>query len=308
MSRFGSDRAKEAQEGGAAGQSAANGGGTRRGGLAAIWEQVGTLVIAVAIALAIRAFIVEPFRIPSGSMLPTLLIGDHLFVNKFLYGPRVPFTTIRLPGLREPRRGDVVVFEVARGDGKRVPQIVPVDSHPDLPRDDFVKRIVGLPGDRISVENGQVTVNGESVLQRKTGRTHTDEVGRSLQIRTENLIGCAHAVLDDPHFRGLEKPSFVVPEGRYFLMGDNRDYSNDSRKWGTVRFEELKGPAFILYWSWNVNGNALQFFDPRNWWSAEKRWNRVMKRVRCETPALSESAERDIAPGGGPGVRVSPPV
>ena len=241
----------------------------QRSFLRAVWEQVGTLVLAVAIALAIRALVIEPFRIPSGSMLPTLLIGDHLFVNKFVYGPRIPFTNVRLPGLREPRRGDVVVFEVARGDGRRVPQIVPADRHPELPRDDFVKRIVGLPGDRISVVDGRVSVNGEILPLGAAEGFHTDEMGRRLPIKIENLEGCAHSVLDDPHYRGLEKSSFVVPDGRYFMMGDNRDYSNDSRNWGTVRLTEFKGPAFMRYCSWDVTVNALQFFNPVNWWSAE---------------------------------------
>ena len=116
----------------------------------AIWDQLSTLVVAIAIALVVRSFVIEPFRIPSGSMLPTLLIGDHLFVNKFLYGARIPFTDIRLPGFRMPERGDVVVFEVARDEGS-VPglgaRIAPADLQPELPRDDFVKRVVGLPGD-----------------------------------------------------------------------------------------------------------------------------------------------------------------
>jgi len=261
--------------------------------LRSLWEQIGTLVLAVVIALAIRAFVIEPFRIPSGSMLPTLLIGDHLFVNKFIYGPRIPFTDVRLPGLRDPRRGDVVVFEVARGDGRRVPLIVPADKHPELRREDFVKRIVGLPGDRIAVENGRVTINGDVLPLAATEGVHIDEVGRQLPIKIENLEGCGHPVLDDPHYRGLEKPSFVVPEGRYFMMGDNRDYSNDSRNWGTVRPEEFKGPAFMLYWSWNVNGSALQFFNPVNWWTAEKRWNRIFQRIRCDDLSRAGTAAGD---------------
>jgi signal peptidase I len=268
---------------------------TQRSLAARIWDQVGTLVLAITIALAIRSFLVEPFRIPSGSMLPTLLIGDHLFVNKFLYGPRVPFSEIRLPGIRDPERGDVVVFEVARGDGRSVPLIVPVDEHPELPRDDFVKRIVGMPGDRVAVSDGEVTVNGVLIDQQATGRKHMDEVGRSLAVRTEFLDGCTHAMLDDPHFRGLDKAEFVVPEGRYFMMGDNRDYSNDSRKWGTVRLEEMKGPAFILYWSWDVNGNALQFFNPVNWWSAEKRWDRVFSPVQCTDESETRQARNDVS-------------
>jgi len=244
------------------------------------WEQVGTLAIAVAIALSIRAFVIEPFRIPSGSMLPTLLIGDHLFVNKFVYGVKVPFTEWRLPGLREPERGDVVVFSVARN-GQA---IVPADRRPDLPREDFVKRIVGLPGDWIEVNDGHVHLNGELLPRYETGRTFEGENGDTLRVDREVLGSCEHDVLDDPLSAGLSRSRFQVEEGRYFMMGDNRDRSNDSRAWGTVRLAEMKGPAFLLYWSWDVNGNFFSFLNPINWFTAEKRWNRIFRRVRCDTP------------------------
>ncbi len=250
--------------------------------LAVIWDQVGTFVLAIVIALTIRTFIVEPFRIPSESMLPTLLVGDHLFVNKFLYGPRIPFTDARLPGFRQPERGDVVVFEVARGDGRSTPHIAPADRYPDFPREDFVKRVLGIPGDRITVQDGYVTLNGEAIAQTEMGDVFLNDDGRALVMREENLFGCGHKVLDDTAITGRTALDLVVPEGRYFMMGDNRDYSNDSRVWGTVRFEEMKGPAFILYWSWSVNGNALQFFNPMNWWNADKRWSRIFSRVRCD--------------------------
>jgi len=257
--------------------------------LARLWDQVGTLVLAIVIALAIRAVVIEPFRIPSGSMLPTLLIGDHLFVNKFLYGPRVPFTDWRLPGIREPERGDVVVFEVARTPSGG---IVPADLGPDLPSDDFIKRLVGLPGDRITVRDGRLSINGVPMEQLDFDLEHRDELGRRLDVRTVMLEECGHEILDDPGLGGLQVVDFVVPEGRYFMMGDNRDYSNDSRQWGTVRLEEMKGPAFLLYWSWDVNGNALQFFNPVNWFKAEKRWDRVFRPVRCESQAeIEESLE-----------------
>jgi len=244
---------------------------------ARVWEQVSTLLLAVAIALGIRAFVVEPFRIPSGSMLPTLLIGDHLFVNKFVYGPKVPFSEYRLPGLREPERGDVVVFRVARNNA----EILPADRHPELPQDDFVKRIVGLPGDRIEVRGGRVYVNNERAELVDTKAKFVDDNGRALLLKREILDGCEHEVLDDPVSVGLPGRGFTVEPGRYFMMGDNRDHSNDSRKWGTVRLEEIQGPAFILYWSWDVNGNFLQFLNPVNWFKAEKRWGRIFSRVRC---------------------------
>ena len=142
------------------------------------WEQVSTIFFAVLIALGIRAFVIEPYRIPSGSMFPTLLIGDHLFVNKFVYGIKIPFTDIRLPGIREPEAGDVVVFTVAK-DGY---EIHPADRRPELPRESFVKRIVGIPGDRVEVRGETVWVNGEALQHDGSGETLHDEIGRELRV------------------------------------------------------------------------------------------------------------------------------
>ncbi len=263
------------------------------GTVSAIVDQVVTLVIAIAIALAIRHFLIEPFRIPSGSMFPTLLIGDHLFVNKMAYGPRIPFTDVRLPGFREPERGDIVVFEVARPIGRRGErEIKPVDLAPDgTPTEDFVKRLVGLPGDKISWRGGRVFVNGDVLPIAGADAPFVDDAGQHYEMSWEDLGDCRHAVLDDPRPRDVrfDRGTYVVEPGRYFLMGDNRDNSNDSRGWGTVRLAEMKGPAFILYWSWDVNGNMLSFFNPVNWWTADKRWERVFQRVKCDpirgTPA-----------------------
>jgi signal peptidase I len=258
--------------------------------VAAVVDQVVTLVIAIAIALAIRQFLVEPFRIPSGSMFPTLLIGDHLFVNKLAYGPSLPFTDLRLPGFSEPKRGDVVVFEVARPRNRIGGRdIKPIDLAPEgAPTEDFVKRLVGLPGDRIDWRGGRVTINDVPLDVTPTDEQFVDETGLHFPMSWEDLGDCRHVILDDPRARSprstrLDRGSWIVEPGRYFMMGDNRDNSNDSRGWGTVRYEELKGPAFILYWSWNVNGNMLSFFNPLNWFRAEKRWDRVFQRVRCDT-------------------------
>ena len=244
-----------------------------------ILDQLTTIVFAVLIALGIRAFVIEPFRIPSESMLPTLLVGDHLFVNKFLYGARIPFTGWRLPGLREPRRGDVVVFEV----GRQSTGIYPVDRHPTLPRDRFVKRIVGLPGETIEVTGGVVKVDGVPLERRELDAVFMDAAGNPLRADLEVLDGRPHPVLQDPAASSQDFEPLRIEAGRYFMMGDNRDHSNDSRSWGTVRVEEFKGPAFILYWSWDWNGSWSQLLKPTTWWSLfreKMRWERIGDMIR----------------------------
>jgi signal peptidase I len=235
-------------------------------------QQIRTILIAVAIALTIRAFIIEPFRIPSGSMFPTLLIGDHLFVNKFVYGPKVPFSDLRLPGLREPERGDIIVFTVAR----RGNDTFPADRHPEYSREEFVKRIVGLPGDRVEIQGSKVIVNGEEMDVEPLPETFTDPNGRELDMQRVRVDSREYTILDDPkaYFRA-PRPVTTVEEGRYLVLGDNRDHSKDSRVWGTVRKAEIKGPAFVLYWSWDFNDGWLDLLNPITWWKAEKRWDRI---------------------------------
>lgn len=250
--------------------------GAAPGVLRGLWDQFGTLALALGIALGVRACVVEPFRIPSGSMFPTLLIGDHLFVNKFLYGPRIPFTDVRLPGLREPQRGDVVVFEVARAPGAS--GIFPADQRPDLPRESFVKRVIGLPGDVVVVEGPNLSINGEPMAEEPTGETFTDDSGITSVVLRETLPdGASHLVLDNPGRAGING-RFVVDEGRYLMMGDNRDDSNDGRMWGTVRLAEFKGPAFLLYWSWDFKGSWLSMLNPITWVDLllhKTRWSRI---------------------------------
>ena len=242
-----------------------------------LWREVAPLLAAVALALLLRVFLIDSFRIPSSSMFPTLLVGDHLFVDKLAYGPRIPATGVRLPGRRAPRRGDVVVFQAAR----QGPAVVPADRRPDLPREDFIKRIVGIPGDTLEVREGRVLLNGELLESQATGETFQDELGRALTRRREHLDGCRHDWLDDPNSRGPELARFTIEPGRYFVMGDNRDNSNDSRIWGTVRFEEIKGPAWRLYWSWDYNGGWLPLLNPLTWWRVEKRWGRIGDSLGC---------------------------
>jgi signal peptidase I len=267
MSRAGRDDSDASAR---AGRESASGG---------LWEQVSTLAFAVLIALAIRAFVIEPYRIPSGSMFPTLLVGDHLFVNKFVYGVKVPFTRVRLPGLREPERGDVVVFTVA----KQGQQTFPADQRPELSTEEFVKRIIGIPGDRLEFRGGQVFVNGEAIEARPQDRPFVDETSHALAVSAVDLDGRRFEILDDPLLPALEPPPLTVPPGRFFMLGDNRDHSKDSRVWGTVDAAELKGPAFVIYWSWDFNGSWTELLDPRTWWrllTREMRWDRLGTLVR----------------------------
>lgn len=254
-----------------------------RSSASSLAEQARTLGIAVLLALAIRAFVIEPFTIPSGSMLPTLLIGDHLFVNKFVYGIQVPFTDLRLPGLRGPERGEVVVFTVGRSGPSQHSSIVPADRRPDLRTEEFVKRIIGLPGETIEVRNGRIFVDGEPLELRDTGETFEIPGARELALRCEAAGNGAHPVLDDPLIPPRPMAPIRVEEGRYFVMGDNRDHSNDSRRWGTVRLAEIKGPAFILYWSWDFNGRWLELLNPITWvrlLATETRWDRIGDSIR----------------------------
>jgi len=243
------------------------------------WEQATTLGLAVLIALCVRQFVIEPFRIPSGSMFPTLLIGDHLFVNKFVYGPKIPFTEIRLPGLREPERGEVIVFTVA----KRGRDTFPADREPQLQREEFVKRIIGLPGDEIDFRNGKYYLNGEVIESEPLDEVFEDPNGMLLDVSEVSLGSRAFRTLDDPYNPGPTRNTngeairwpIRVEEGRYLMFGDNRDHSKDGRVWGSVRLAEIKGPAFIIYWSWNFNGSWLEVINPVTWFTVEKRWGRL---------------------------------
>ena len=157
---------------------------------------------------------------------------------------------------------------------------------------------MGLPGDRLEVRKNRLYVNDELVAIGESEGGFEDDSGRVLILQREHLAGCDHAVLDDPLVPGGRKSPVIIPPGRYFMMGDNRDHSNDSRGWGTVSFADIQGPAFILYWSWDVNGNFLQFLNPLNWWSAEKRWGRVFSAVRCLEPGEALADRGAESPSG----------
>jgi len=198
----------------------------------------------VLIVFLLRSFLAEPFRIPSGSMMPTLLIGDFLLVNKFTYGIRIPVINKKVIELNEPKRGDIVVFRF-----------------PKDPAVDYIKRVIGLPGDKIVYENKQLTINDKPINQISLGRYQGFGQGREMtgaEHLVENLTGIEHSILVRNGTPSLQF-TYVVPEGNYFVMGDNRDNSNDSRYWGTVPEENLVGKAFFIWmnWDWQHKGIGL---------------------------------------------------
>jgi len=198
----------------------------------------------VFIVLILRSFIAEPFRIPSGSMMPTLLVGDFILVNKYTYGIRLPVLNTKVVELNSPERGDIVVFRF-----------------PKNPTVDYIKRVVGVPGDKISYFKKTVYVNGKLAKQVSLGSYQG--VGQGINMTgaehfVENLAGADHSILVKHGLPSVEGV-FVVPEGQYFVMGDNRDNSNDSRYWGTVPEENLVGKAFFIWmsWDWQHKGIGL---------------------------------------------------
>lgn len=189
--------------------------------------------------LLLRSFVVEPFRIPSGSMLPTLLAGDFILVDKFSYGLRAPvFHNVLLP-LGKPERGDVMVFRF-----------------PPDPSKDFIKRVIGLPGDEIEYVNKKLYLNGRRVTMNPIGlydEPRMQSLKGSLHF-VEELPGADHEIILQPR-RPSRDAQLIVPEGHYFVMGDNRDGSDDSRRWGFVPEENLVGRAFLIWMSWDSTRN-----------------------------------------------------
>jgi len=245
-----------------------------------VWDQVGPIAVAILIALAIRAVIIESYYVPSGSMLRTLFIGDHVFVSKFTYGAHIPFTGVKLPAVRDPRRGEIAVFALGRGP---TGMPCPLDQCRGSSAEGFVKRIVGLPGDTVEYKDGKLILNGKVAAQRDLAEEFTDENGVKMRVFEEDLDGCRHRVLDNPGKSPQGMGRFTVPADHYFMMGDNRDNSNDSRFWGTVHRDDFKGPVLINYWSWNNNHSWLGMLWPVNWFNNEMHWGRIGMTFACES-------------------------
>ena len=195
------------------------------------------------VVLFLRSFLAEPFRIPSGSMLPTLLIGDYILVNKYEYGIKLPITKTQVIEISKPQRGDVVVFR-----------------YPANEKINFIKRVIGIPGDKIKYINKKVYVNNiEYKKNRQITHQYIDDFGRTeLDIFIENQDNKKYNILND-NMSPANDHEFEVPEKNYFVMGDNRDHSSDSRYWGFVPEENLVGEAFLIWMSFNSKNFSLKY-------------------------------------------------
>lgn len=209
--------------------------------------------------LLFRSFIAEPFKIPSGSMMPTLLVGDFILVNKFSYGLRLPVLNNKVVEWGQPKRGDVVVFRYpgyqCERDGKLVRSGNPCyEPFVAAPKQDYIKRVIGIPGDEITYRNKVIYVNGVEVTQTYIGPyTGPSEPGRNMagaQVKTEKLGDEDHRMMTLPSNSGREG-TWQVPDGNFFVMGDNRDSSLDSRFWGFVPEANLVGRAFVVWMNWD---------------------------------------------------------
>jgi signal peptidase I len=203
----------------------------------------------ILIVLLLRSFLFEPFRIPSGSMMPTLLAGDFILVNKYAYGIRLPVINKKILDIDDPQRGDVAVFR-----------------YPADPSTDYIKRVIGLPGDRIEYRDKMLYINGKQLNYKQEGIYIGMGSGvnyTGTRISDETIDNVRHKILirtEQPEYTYpcmQEGRLFEVPEGHYFVMGDNRDYSNDSRFWCAVPDENLVGKAFMIWMHWDSEGNGL---------------------------------------------------
>src|SRR5450432_1219715 len=224
-----------------------------------IREYSESIGVAVAVALLLRAFVVEAFQIPSGSMIPTLEVGDHIFVAKFSYGLSIPFTDQKIFEYSSPKRRDVIVFKF------------PQDHSTD-----YIKRVVGLPGDRLELRQNELFINDRPMPREHGGIYRYSEGGRGLAEEHESDLW--FETLDDKRHEDIQElnrppASFgpiIVPEGNVFVMGDNRDNSSDSRVWGPVKHDLIKGRALIVWWS-RAN------IDDGPWYSQPMEWIRSIR-------------------------------
>ena len=248
--------------------AAARGGRSSGKAGAATWELLRSVLGAILIFLVVRTFLIEAYRIPSSSMVPTLLVGDWLFVNKLVYGPHIPFTRINLPGYAEPVRGDVAVFVSP-------PQV----DQPEDPTPTLVKRIAGAPGDTLYMRAGQLFVNGaaQSLVPGAERNPRIDgDFSSPLFVWQQRF-----ALRDSRFGPAPARPTLdnwgpiVIPASHFFMLGDNRYQSKDSRYWGLVPRENFRGRPLFVYYSYDAEGSdsPLPFLT-------DIRWGRIGDRIR----------------------------
>ncbi len=196
-----------------------------------VQEYIEAIIIAILIAVVVRTFVVQAYKIPSRSMVPTLLVGDHLLVNKFIYGVKIPFLRKIVIPVSEPKRGDIVVFEYPQDRSK-----------------DYIKRVIGVGGDKIEIKNKEIFINDKPY--KDTYGVYSDRAVYPAVVQPRDNL-----------------PAMRIPKGSLFVMGDNRDESYDSRFWGFVDLKDLEGKAWVIYWSWNAEAqdNPLR----------KVRWERI---------------------------------
>ena len=195
----------------------------------------------ILVVFVLRSFIVEPFRIPSGSMLPSLYIGDFILVSKFSYGIRLPLINQKVFSIGTPKRGEVLVFR-----------------YPHDEKTNYIKRVIGLPGDIVDYKNKRLRINGNVVDLQKSNREDTEQGTQSneqVRVHIERLGKSSHGILLDTSLGSRDYTRIIVPPDKFFVMGDNRDHSNDSRFWGFVPEENIVGRAFFVWFSWDSNKN-----------------------------------------------------
>ena len=226
--------------------------------------------LALGVALLLRAFVVEAFQIPSGSMIPTLEVGDHIFVSKFSYAVGVPFTNTKIAEYGKPKRGDIIVFK-----------------YPPDQSVDYIKRVVGLPEETIEVRRNEVFIDGQPMPRELAAEpcaaddgpvSEGEEMRHPCEAWLEHLSGVTHVTHQDPRFGPSNFGPVKVPAGHYFAMGDNRDNSKDSRVWGFVPYELIKGRALIVWWSRDPARGGLSPAGIADWFKSI-RWGRFFQRV-----------------------------
>lgn len=217
-------------------------------------EYAESIGLAILFALVLRGFVIEAFKIPTGSMIPTLLVGDHLFVNKFLYGVRIPFTETYLTHFHEPERGEVIVFKFPRQEAKNYLAKQPasrrecIDTSSLEEEKDFIKRIIGVEGDTVELRDNRLIINGKPIERTFVKKESTGNFLYPHQIsEVEELNGHKYTI----QYAGADENfgPITVKKNHVFVMGDNRDNSSDGRCWGQVPVENIKGRAMIIWWS-----------------------------------------------------------